>query len=182
MLSKTTSQSAPGGEQRATLTTLPVDFETICLHEAAHAVMRWVRGERSTMIEVNENGGFCGGTGRRISAENALLITLAGFAAETGYGLARPVFETSQAQDIDEARAILREYPHLRYFLADLGPDGTPSFSDGDRLLEKWFYRACEQLCPYSHVVEHLGFRLEQHRTLSARSVAATIRQALKES
>ena len=33
----------------ATTHRLPVDFETICGHEAAHAVMRWVCGECSTM-------------------------------------------------------------------------------------------------------------------------------------
>jgi hypothetical protein len=66
-----------------------MDFETICLHEAAHAVMRWLLDETSTRIEATDHGGYCHGTGRRISAENSRLIALAGFAGETGYGLER---------------------------------------------------------------------------------------------
>ena len=42
-----TRRSVPGEEHGATPTTLPVDLGTICLHEAAHAVMRWLLDETS---------------------------------------------------------------------------------------------------------------------------------------
>jgi hypothetical protein len=55
------------------------------VHEAGHAVMRFIRGLPLTAIELDaDNNGRCGGTGRLVRADDVLLVTLAGYAAESG--------------------------------------------------------------------------------------------------
>ena len=67
-----------------------VNILTIAEHEAAHAVMRWLRGLPATDVYVEETGGFTDGTGRRVDPENNVLVALAGFAWETGCGMCEP--------------------------------------------------------------------------------------------
>lgn len=67
-----------------------VGVDTIAQHEVGHAVMHWLRGSGVRYLTVSEDGGFSAGTNRCVRAEDALLITLAGFAAEAPLGDPRP--------------------------------------------------------------------------------------------
>jgi hypothetical protein len=62
-------------------------LNAIACHEAGHAVMRVLRGYPATELTATEDRGFCAGTGRLIRVEDEILINLAGFAVEYGYGL-----------------------------------------------------------------------------------------------
>src|SRR5262245_51766017 len=117
-----------------------VDIDTIAGHEAGHAVMRWLRGLCATEICVNDHGGFCAGTGSRIHAESALLVTLAGFAAESGCGVFGDVdFDRSAAEDLDRARAILSGSEWLRF----LAVNEQLEIQDIETALRRYFARAC---------------------------------------
>jgi hypothetical protein len=176
--------SISGGDSPTATRPLPVDYRTICKHEAGHAVMRWLCGERARTIDANGHSSeppddkcaCCFGTGLRMSAENSLLITLAGVAAETEYGVAGSVFGMAKADDIVEARAILREHRHLSGEFVDYMPDGKPYILKGDRLLEEWFDRACNKLRPYREMVNEIGSILEGRETMFPKAVAGTIR------
>jgi hypothetical protein len=79
----------------------PATVHDIAQHEAAHAVMRCLRGLPATAITARENGGLCAGTGDPIHPESELLVSLAGYAWQTGYliesispGVTRRISET----------------------------------------------------------------------------------------
>jgi hypothetical protein len=165
-----------------------VDTWTVACHEAAHALMRWRMREPATRIELNDNGGFCHGTGRRINPESKLLIALAGFAWESGLGvLCHMDFDLCRGGDWDDAREILRTSPQLCFRLAGPLPNqGTlPSekltlpevvSEDIETALRRWFNQAREILKHDGDLIELIGERLEFARRLSAREVAALLR------
>lgn len=143
-------------------------------HEAAHAVMRWLRGMPATELTLGTPGnGSCAGTGGRARIEDRILFCLAGLASEVGcvsewLNLA----EVSGSPDIDEARALLSDYPAWRPF--------DPAMRepvDLETALRRYFDRACDLLWPEMELVEAIGRRLQQARCLSARTVAALCRE-----
>src|SRR5262249_5392394 len=66
----------------------PPDLEQVARHEAGHAVMRWLVGWPATSLTARPDGsGLTVGTGRHVQVWDALRVTLAGPAAEAGYGV-----------------------------------------------------------------------------------------------
>lgn len=160
--------------------TRTVDIETVATHEAGHAVMRFVQGLPVTELTVDDvAGGLCAGTGRPQPVQALVLVTLAGFVAETGYGFDGGTLDlaNSQSDDLDKVRGMLRHATHLR-IVADAS--GTPSVDAIDATVLRYWERACEELWPYSELVEAIAERLVEARRLSARSVAALCREFRK--
>ena len=85
-------------------------LEIAAYHEAGHAVMRWLLHLPATDIEAYPTGGgYCWGTGKFGSPVDNLAVTLAGYAAEGGYGLVPVNFDefSDGENDITHARMIL---------------------------------------------------------------------------
>lgn len=158
-----------------------VDLETIALHEAGHAVMRWLRGLSATDVTANDDGGFCAGTGRAVHSESELLVSLAGFAVECGYAVGGRIdLAHSHGDDFDHARRILSETEYLRF---RVNADRSGVFvQDVDAALLRYFARAGVELLPYSDLIEDIGQRLQIEGRLSARTVAAICREYVKRS
>lgn len=152
-------------------------IDVIAAHEAGHAVMRWLRGLPATELTVTADGGLCAGTGRVAPAEGLLLVKLAGFAVESGYGVfARLTLDTlaeSHGSDFDEARRMLADCEWLRILAT---PEGA-IVQSVDEALVRHFHRAGELLWPHSDLVDALADRLEYEGRVSARSVAALCRE-----
>jgi hypothetical protein len=88
------------------------DLYTIAGHEAAHAVMGWIRGLSATELTADETGGLCAGHRGRVGVETLLLVYLAGFAYEGGCGLSGPLDSTeSDSDDFRIARGFLHTFP-----------------------------------------------------------------------
>jgi hypothetical protein len=151
------------------------DFETFCLHEAAHAVMRWLRDSPCTRLTAGKHGGSCDGTGGRIRKDDFLMILLAGYAWEFRYDLDNVDMPASKPDDIKKARAILAGTPHLRGVerLAD-GNWRTLSVEEG---MSRRFRQAAALLIPYETLVEGIALRLGHEGSLSGRGVRAMIRE-----
>lgn len=151
------------------------DLETICLHEAGHGVMRWVRGLPCTELTANEDGGLCAGTYRPARAEDLLLVTLAGFAAES-YCIAGDLdLDACRADDFDRAKTLIEHTEWMR-IVGD--PDTmTASVTTIEATIQRYWQRTCETLYPYMDIIERIAERLEQDRWISARSLAAMLRQ-----
>lgn len=147
---------------------MSADIHTIAIHEAGHAIMRWVRSLPSTAVWADEDGGLCEGCGKPIDAETHLLLLLAGFATEADYMLLpeRVNLPESDGDDFDKAWRLLHQSPHLR--------NEGESMDDA---IMRWMIRTGHALYPYRELVERLGFTLAERRHLSARSVAAIIRE-----
>jgi hypothetical protein len=150
---------------------MSADIHTIAVHEAGHAVMRWIRRLPITAVWADEEDGLCEGCGKPIDAETNLLLTLAGFATEADYMLLpeRVNLAESDGDDFDSAWRILHHSPHLRN-------EGEST----EGALMRWMILAGHTLYPYRELVERLGFALAQRRHLSARSVSAIIREWCK--
>src|ERR1051325_86563 len=89
-------------------------LEAAACHEAGHAVMRWLVGLPATKLTITEDGaGFCEGTGKRVSVKSLLVVTLAGLAAEIGYGVCPLDWERTRTDDLDEALGLLARTPWL---------------------------------------------------------------------
>ena len=128
--------------------------------------MRWLRGLPLRAVTACFEGGFCEGSGLPIRPDDNLYFTLAGFAAESCYGLfGMPDWDGSHAEDLDEARAVLGQCPWLH---------GVGSLN---ARLTSAFEATCKQLLPHDALVEYIGSRLEYEGRLSARSVAAICRE-----
>jgi hypothetical protein len=155
--------------RKAECPAVEVDFETVCGHEAAHAVMRRLIHLPCTAITANKHGGHCRGTGESCTDYQALMVTLAGYAYEAGCGLWEFDAGESRTEDFDFARKLIAERPNFR--LSDSG-----DFESVERSLNRHLKRAGEMLFPYLGYVEHLGARLASARKLSARRVAAVLR------
>lgn len=150
---------------------MSADLYTIAIHEAGHAVMRWVRRLPITAVWADEEGGLCEGSGKPVDAESNLLVSLAGFTTEAEYMLLpeRVDLAGSDGDDLDKARTLLRNVPTLR----------EPG-EEVEAALLRYMTRAGHTLYPYRELVERLGFILAERRYLSARSVSAIIREWCK--
>ena len=150
--------------------------EKTAKHEAAHAVMRWVLGMTPTPIELNPNGGCCFGSSATVQPQDQLLVTLAGFAWESGCGIAKIDFATSHTADFDDARSLLISRIHLRSRIEIIGEEQRIVFDDVDESLNRWFRTAGEMLLPYLELVDELGEQLLENGRLSSDQIAAIIR------
>jgi hypothetical protein len=134
---------------------------TTARHEAGHAVMRWLRGLPATDVHVNEGYGLCEGTGEKCRGEDAILVTLAGIAAELGYWFPKEDFEqVTGCQDLEEARQILETTPLLRIRLPEKPVPGQTvavGFFEVEDALRRWFYRACEELQQHCLIVDQIA-------------------------
>ncbi len=146
-------------------------------HEAGHAVMRWLRGMPATDLTVNETGGYCGGSGKPVRPEDALLVALAGFAVESRYGVGKVDFARSSCDDFDAARKILGATESLRITFST---DGVIAVEGVEDALSRHFERACEMLWPHAEQVDRLGELLSAEGRLTARRVAAMLREYRK--
>ena len=157
-----------------------VDLDTISCHEAAHAVMRWLRGTGVRELTATLEGGASNGTGRPIDGESYLLITFAGFAYEYSAVLGMVQFDVDGSHgvdDFDDARMILTRDPSIR-----LGSPPGNTIATVEESMQWWLQRAADELLPYHDLVEHIGARLAVEGRLSGRSVAAMCREWRKRS
>jgi hypothetical protein len=151
---------------------------TVACHEAAHAVMQWLRGTGVREIALTPSGGLSNGTGRHIDGESYMLITFAGFAYEFNAVLRTVQFDLEQtgADDIDDAREILTKHPPLR-----LGSPRGHQIALVEESMQWWFKRAADELLPHHELIEHIGTRLLDEGRLSGRSLAAMCREWKRE-
>lgn len=171
---------APSAPETSVAETPTVDLDTIATHECGHAVMHWLRGLPATYVTADENGGFCAGTGKPIRPQDMLFVVLAGFAAECGCGLFEVDLTASRADDFDKARRLLSECDWMRMRLAQGEKEGVLIVSV-EEALSDYFKRACDLLQPYQDFIERMALRLARKGRLSARSVAAMLREYGKE-
>jgi len=142
---------------------VPTEREGTAAHEAGHAVMRWLRGLPPTPISLVDDGdGCCRGTGQLYPAKDVLFVTLAGYAAESGFGVA-DVDLAGLCDDFNYARTILRSAREL-----------TRGDETAGEALERYFARTCELLRPHAEVIETLQRMLIADGIVSADAVAAT--------
>jgi len=159
-----------------------VDREVTALHEAGHAVMRRLRGLPATNLWLFEPGvGFCEGTGKPVDPLSDILVALAGFAVECGYGLVALDFAKAKTCDFDYARELLAGRPWMLLGLAaneELDPSQwLPVELTVDAALAMYFERACRELWPLEDLITRIGERLDWEGQLNARSVAAMCRE-----
>lgn len=147
---------------------------TTALHEAGHAAMQWWRALPATALHLFEPGaGLCEGTGQAERAEDQLLVLMAGYVVEAGYGLAgTPIWESCRVNDYDEARAMLRAGGAPWLFI---GADGRQLTED--EVLTRLWERACDEMLRLEDLVERLAEPLERDGYLSADRVAAICRE-----
>ena len=147
----------------------------IAEHEAAHAVMRWLRWLPATEIWINDEEGMCEGTGQTIALDTSVLVSLAGVAWEAGcyFTDSLDLDGTRDVQDLIDAEAILEKDVYLRTRVED---EKLIEISTRESL-RNWIKRAGELLFPHASAVESIGANLVQHRRLSAKSVAAFLRE-----
>ena len=149
-----------------------VSFSTICGHEAAHGVMRWLRGLPATELTASKRGGLCAGTGQMVRCEDLILILLAGFAWESGFGLISVDFIKGLCADFDEARQILDECYIWRSVVV---VDGKPTLASVDESLRFRFDFVCDLLSEHDVFIEDLAEELENCGRLSAQRVEEII-------
>jgi len=121
-------------------------------HEAGHAVMRKIRGLPATAITVSfddPGAGFCYGTGKTIRAEDALLVTLAGIAAECHCLPVFIDFTKTDFDDLREAEILLAKTPYLAGFDPRTGTQLPP-----DVALKNWMLKAANVLWPWKPHIE----------------------------
>jgi len=153
-----------------------MEYETICQHEVAHGVMRWMLGHVATEIWATPTEGYCAGTGKHIRTSDALLIVLAGYAHEIGILPTRIDWDNTHDDDFDVARGCLEPW-HERIGIKD-GSVVVLSMNDA---LEKWLGRAAGMLFPHYEFIERAGLALMERGRLSARSFAAMLRNYNRE-
>ena len=153
-----------------------INFELLAQHEAAHAVMRWILWLPATEILINDKGGgICKGTGKRISVDKDVLVSLAGPAWEAGCCFTDSIDLDSPLhfQDLIEAKAVIDKCVHLRMLV-----DGNKMIEKSTReSLQTWLKRAGELLFRHADAVESIGASLEHKKRLSAKTVAAFLRE-----
>ena len=148
---------------------------TICGHEAAHAVMRWLRDSPCTDLRAGEDGGASVGTDDKIRKDDFLKILLAGCAWEWRNHLDDIDLPASKPDDLEQARMILADTPHLRG--VERTADGKWRALSVEAGLAIRFREAAELLAPYDTLVGEIATRLEHEGSLSAKDVRAMIRR-----
>jgi len=168
----TTPDLYPWAPHLAGMTHDEVDtFDTICQHEIAHGVMRWLLGHRATEIRATPAEGHRAGTGKRIDTDQALLITLAGPAHEMCFLPGLIDWDNAGGRDFDEARGLLEPW-HQRISIKD----GSPVTLGVNEAMELWLGNAAEMLWPYHGFIGRAAVGLRAKGMLSARSFAMMLR------
>ena len=146
----------------------------VARHEAGHAVMRKIRGLPVTAIAVdfdNPGAGFCYGTRKAIRGDDALLVLLAGPAAECRCLPFLIDFTKADTDDLRAAKMLLANSPVLCGFdpatLTRIPPDGA---------LKSWMMKAAVMLFPWKPHIEKLAKKLvHSGGNLNSESVALAL-------
>lgn len=172
-------------------------LEAVARHEAGHVVMRYLKGLKATAVYVCTDGsGYTAGGLERMWPWDALDITLAGWAAE--YGLALDLPEVGEAVMRMVAMVEQREAPGGSPNLAELRRGKTvPNDYEtavhlitehdllgrcntvGESVLQK-LRSLAEYLNRHEELVEAITSALLERHELTAREVAALLREAAK--
>lgn len=144
--------------------------------------MRWLRGMPAGELTAFVTGdGFCAGSGKRVRSEDLLLVSLAGYAAEAGCFAERLDLErTREISDFIQARELIESTPLLRGFVAidgELRPGAELRQESVEEALKRHFLWASELIWEHYPFLEMLAWRLADAGRLSARQVAATLRE-----
>ena len=103
------------------------------------------------------------------------LVALAGVAWETGCGLGGKVtWKKGEYDDLDEALELIERIQVLR---VQVNRAGRMFLENGLVTIQRWILEAGNLLVKHSHAVEKLGAKLAKLGRLSARSVAAILRE-----
>lgn len=150
-------------------------------HEVAHAVMRKLCRLSATELAVDGlGGGFCEGSGERINENEALLVTLAGIAWETGCRFTLIDWEMVRHTFVDagEAWKLVNDLPILRFRpkYVEETDSWEERFEDPNNALNRWFAEAGERLKPHRALIRRLGKILEDEGSLSAARVDSYLR------
>lgn len=187
-----------GQEDPAALGWEQVDLESVARHEAGHVVIRYLKGYKATAVRVHSDGsGYVepGGARERWYPWDLLDLNLAGWAAEYGLALFLPeveeaiiglvqkiiregtIREVSMANphgvvtsDYEEAITLLTKYPDLV----------SRSSTVEEAILKKLQNLAEYDLHHHEHLVEAITSALLERHELTAREVAALLREAAK--
>lgn len=149
-------------------------------HEAGHAVMRWLLGLPATGLTAGEGVGFCAGTGDTIRADDAMKLSLAGYASQWGCVAGKidlkneVAFSDDPANDFNEALRLLREHPRLKRIARV--ESGRPVYVDDLESLQSHFDEVREMLFPFAEAIDNIAVPLGQEGTLSAKRVAAILK------
>lgn len=158
-------------------------FLQIARHEVAHAVMRKIVSLPATRVTLHEDGGLCEGTGTRIKAYQAVLVSLAGLAWESLSGIAPPVhqinFEETRHtfEDVGQAWQLLERGEYLRIH-AIIGKNGECNMEIEcvEKAIGRWYSRTMKELEPHSGLILATGKTLHEAGELSASQTAALLR------
>lgn len=142
-----------------------------CKHEVAHTVMRWILRGKCGDTWVNLD--TCEGKSmpakhdhfRGVDFRDSILICFAGYAAEFGYC----VFLSPDDVDINTRADDFREARRIGY-----------RFGMSDDCMREEFFHAGEILLPHDLMIETIAFELLRRQRISARSMAAMIREYMK--
>lgn len=126
---------------------------TVAVHEAGHAVMRYLLELPLTDIWIAEDHGKSEGTGEPIERWKFMLLLLAGAAAEEGCPQSPIDFEETDMDDIDLALSIVGNQDAV-----------NDSFRD-----------ACDDLRPYLDLVNQIADRLLVNGNLTASELSEII-------
>lgn len=150
---------------------------TTAKHEAGHAVMRWILGLPATDVTANGADGFCSGTEGTIKTNQAVLIALAGYAAEADYRSGAVDCEKANTDEFDAARDLIKSDWPLRLPRVDQHGEQAMRLLSVDGAMGSYFARACEMLEPVSEFVDALASELFAKRELPAKRVAELLEQ-----
>lgn len=157
---------------------LDADFECLCEHEAAHAVMRWHLGLGGTELLVDEEEleGSNSVSNFLMEARESLLIALAGWAWNDGYGNWNTERQLEYATDFKNAREIIAARPFLRSHTEISRRRGKPVVSLKTETVEETLMRFHKEaqgiLWPgYEDLIPRLAARLARKKRLSGRQV-----------
>jgi hypothetical protein len=146
------------------------DLTHVAWHEAGHAVMRWRLGTPPGAICLHPDGsGFSAPATpwQVIETHDLLLITLAGIASEVGGRLGQLNLETSKADDLDAARALLTPAYRAARF--------APRRLTQQQALRQYYDEACTLWWQDFDLVEAVAEALLDARVLSAADLCAIL-------
>lgn len=117
-------------------------------HEAGHAVMHWHLCGIFPTIVVAGSEGRCDASGQGLTADENLLYTLAGYAAEGGCWPSEWKLDECSGGDFDHARHII-----VANWRCD-APNPRPSVEEIEFKLRESFERACFILMSYDDLID----------------------------
>lgn len=153
-----------------------VDRERICGLKVARATMRYLLGLPATRLKASFDPGLCEGPEKKMSAENALLIAVAGTAWEVSLNVHLVRLEEIHLPEFDAARYIVSQCPYLRNRV-----DGVKDarLECVNATVRRYLFKAFEMLLSHGCEIEWLSRKLDDVGELSARQVAVFMRHSI---